>query len=45
MDEINGRIQLPYGFLENYDENKINLDLPRNFKKSYCLKIYVLLHN
>ena len=33
MDEINGRIQLPYGFLENDDENKINLDLPRNFKK------------
>ena len=33
MDEINGRIQLPYGFLENDNENKINLDLPRNFKK------------
>lgn len=44
MDEINGRIQLPYGFLENYDENKINLDLPRNFKKEF-LKIYLLLHN
>ena len=33
MDEINGRIHLPYGFLENDDENKINFDLPRNFKK------------
>ena len=33
MDEINGRIQLPYGFLENEDEKKINLNLPRNFKK------------
>ena len=33
MDEINGRIQLLYGFLENEDEKKINLNLPRNFKK------------
>ena len=33
MDGVNGRIQLPYGFLENEDEKKINLDLPRNFKK------------
>ena len=33
MDETNGRIQLPYGFLENEGENKINLNLPRNYKK------------
>ena len=33
MDEISGHIQLPYGFLENEGENKINLHLPRNYKK------------
>ena len=33
MDEIKGYIQLPYGFLENEDDKKINLNLPRNFKK------------
>ena len=33
MDEINGRIQLPYGFLEEENDENFNLDLPKNFKK------------
>ena len=33
MDEINGRIQLPYGFLEEETREKFHLDLPNNFKK------------
>ena len=33
MDEINGSIQLPYGFLESEDRNKINFDLPKSHKK------------
>ena len=33
MDEINGRIQLPYGFLEEENDKNFNLDLPKNFKK------------
>ena len=33
MEEINGYIQLPYGYIENKNDEKINLSLPRNFKK------------
>ena len=33
MDEINSRIQLPYGFLEEENDENFNLDLPKNFKK------------
>ena len=32
MDEINGSIQLPYGFLEK-EKNEINFNLPKSFKK------------
>ena len=32
MDEINGSIQLPYGFLEK-EKNEINFNLPKGFKK------------
>ena len=33
MKKINGYIQLPYGYVENKNDEKINLNLPRNFKK------------
>ena len=33
MDKINGYIQLPYGYVENENDEKINLNLPQNFKK------------
>ena len=33
MKEINGYIQLPYGYVENKNDEQINLSLPRNFKK------------
>ena len=33
MEKKNGYIQLPYGYLENNDNEKINLNLPKNFKK------------
>ena len=37
MEEINGYIQLPYGYIENKNDEKINLSLPRNFKKELLL--------
>ena len=33
MERINGYIQLPYGYVENENDEKIYLDLPHNFKK------------
>ena len=33
METINGYIQLPYGYAENENDEKINLNLPKNFKK------------
>ena len=33
MNKINGHIQLPYGYVENKNDEKINLNLPRNLKK------------
>ena len=33
METINGYIQLPYGYVENENDEKINLNLPKNFKK------------
>ena len=33
MEKINGYIQLPYGYVENENDEKINLNLPLNFKK------------
>ena len=33
MDKINGYIQSPYGYVENENDEKINLNLPQNFKK------------
>ena len=32
MDEIDGSIQLPYGFLEK-EKDEISFNLPKNFKK------------
>ena len=45
MDKMSGYIQLPYGYLENNDDEKINLNLPKNLKKNCYLIIYPLLHN
>ena len=42
MKEINGYIQLPYGYVENKNDEQINLSLPRNFKKNCYLTIYLL---
>ena len=33
MEKINGYIQLPYGYVENENDEKINLNLLKNFKK------------
>ena len=33
MNEINGYIQLPYGYVENKNDEKIKLNLPKNFKQ------------
>ena len=33
MENINGYIQLPYGYVENENDEKINLNLLHNFKK------------
>ena len=33
MERINGYIQLPYGYVENENDEKIYLDLLHNFKK------------
>ena len=33
MERINGYIQLPYGYVENENDEKTYLDLPHNFKK------------
>ena len=33
MDKKNDYIQLPYGYIENNDDEKINFNLPKNFKK------------
>ena len=35
MERINGYIQLPYGYVENENDEKIYLDLPHNFKKDF----------
>ena len=33
MDNENGYIQLPYGYIENDNEKNISFNLPKNFKK------------
>ena len=44
MNEINGSIQLPYGFLEK-EKMKLILIYLRALKKNYFLKICHLLRN
>ena len=31
MDKKNDYIQLPYGYIENNDDEKLNFNLPKNF--------------
>ena len=33
MEKINGYIQLPYGYVENENDEKILLNVPYDFKK------------
>ena len=33
MEKTSGHIQLPYGYVENENDEKIHFDLPHNFKK------------
>ena len=45
MDKKNDYIQLPYDYNENNDDEKLNFNLPKNFKKECYLTIYLLSRN